>query len=57
MTSQQMAQAGGHAHGSAHRHHHARPSLGPLARGVGFRLVWAAGLSALLWLLVLWALT
>ena len=55
MTSQQMAQASGHAHGSAHRH--TRPSLGPLARGIGFRLVWAAGLSALLWLLVLWALT
>jgi|GEM_PF-6892368 hypothetical protein len=32
-----------------------RPS--PLARGVGYRLAWAAGLSAALWLAVFWALS
>jgi hypothetical protein len=34
-----------------------RPKLGPLARGVGHRLAWAGGLSALLWLAVYWALS
>jgi len=32
-----------------------RPS--PLAQGIGAHLAWAAGLSALLWLAVLWALS
>jgi hypothetical protein len=31
-----------------------RPS--PLARGIGYRLAWALGLSAGLWLAVIWAL-
>ena len=30
--------------------------LSPLARGVGYRLAWAGGLSAALWLAVFWAL-
>jgi hypothetical protein len=34
-----------------------RPRLSPLARGIGYRLGWAAGLSALLWLAVFWALS
>jgi hypothetical protein len=33
-----------------------RARLSPLARGIYFRLIWAAGLSALLWLAVFWAL-
>jgi len=37
--------------------HGVRRRLSPLARGIGFRLAWAAGLSALLWLAVLWALS
>ena len=47
-----------HAHGHGHRHPAAAVALGPspLARGLGFRLGWAAGLSALLWLAVAWAL-
>ncbi len=39
---------------------HAGPSrkkLSPLVRGIGYRLGWAAGLSALLWLAVFWALS
>ena len=31
--------------------------LSPLARGVGYRLAGAAGLSALLWIAVFWALS
>jgi hypothetical protein len=60
-----MATNAGHGHGGhSHGHGHgprfpaaaalAGPS--PLARGLGFRLAWAGGLSALLWLCVLWAL-
>jgi hypothetical protein len=30
--------------------------LSPLARGIGYRLTWAGGLSGALWLAVLWAL-
>jgi hypothetical protein len=30
--------------------------LSPLARGIGYRLAWAGGLSAALWLAVYWAL-
>ena len=47
---------------TAHRQHAAsrhgarrRPS--PLARGIGFRLAWAAGVSALVWVAVFWALS
>jgi hypothetical protein len=29
----------------------------PLARGIGYRLAWAAGLSAALWVAVFWALS
>jgi hypothetical protein len=53
-----MATHTGHSH--AHRHDHPHPALpgsaSPLARGLGFRLAWAGGLSALLWLGVVWAL-
>ncbi len=41
---------------------HRRPPLelglppSPLARGIGWRLAWAIGLSGLLWLGVAWAL-
>jgi len=51
-----------HSHGHRHEHGHARraaaPSgvASPLVRGLGFRLAWAGGLSALLWLGVAWAL-
>ena len=31
--------------------------LSPLARGVFYRLAWAAGLSAALWVAVFWALS
>ena len=34
-----------------------RDRLSPLARGIGYRLAWAAGLSACLWLAVIWALS
>lgn len=37
--------------------HGARRRPSPLARGIGFRMAWAAGLSALLWLAVFWALS
>jgi hypothetical protein len=40
-----------------HRHAATRRRPSPLAQGVGFRLAWAAGLSVLLWLAVLWALS
>jgi hypothetical protein len=48
----------GHDHAHGHRHRDAAPAgvRSPLARGLGFRLVWAGGLSALLWLGVVWAL-
>ncbi|HVJ52937.1 MAG TPA: hypothetical protein VM689_10765 [Aliidongia sp.] len=43
---------------SVHVHRRsARPKLGPLAWGVGSRLAWASGLSALLWLAVFLALS
>ena len=58
-----MATNAGHGHNHAHGHGHRHPTaaavaLGPspLARGLGFRLGWAVGLSALLWLAVAWAL-
>ncbi|HEV2678350.1 MAG TPA: hypothetical protein VGV37_27730 [Aliidongia sp.] len=55
-----MATNAGHGHGHAHGHGHHRPAMpvgpSPLARGLGFRLGWAGGLSALLWLAVAWAL-
>ncbi|GGF09651.1 hypothetical protein GCM10011611_13940 [Aliidongia dinghuensis] len=48
-------------HGLDHAHVRRRASLpvagtSPLAHGLGFRLAWAGGLSALLWLGVAWAL-
>jgi len=51
----------GHQHGHSHApvHIHAAPTgrvTSPLARGLAFRLVWAGGLSCLLWLGVVWAL-
>jgi hypothetical protein len=36
---------------------HAPARLSPLARGIGYRLVWAAGVSVLLWIAVFWALS
>ena len=38
------------------RHSHDTPVPSPLARGTLWRLGWALGLAALLWLGVLWAL-
>lgn len=50
----------GHGHGHDHAlgHGEANPVrvTSPLARGLTYRLAWAAGLSALLWLGVVWAL-
>jgi hypothetical protein len=50
----------GHRHGNDHAHGHsptvAARVTSPLARGLAFRLAWAGGLSALLWLAVVWAL-
>jgi hypothetical protein len=42
-------------HAAARQGARRRPS--PLAQGIGARLAWAAGLSALLWLAVFWALS
>ena len=44
-------------HAAAPATDRAAPRISPLARGIGFRLAWAAGLSALLWLAVGWALS
>ncbi len=44
-------------HRPAAARHGARRRPSPLAQGIGFRLAWAAGLSALLWLAVYWALS
>jgi hypothetical protein len=50
----------GHSHGHDHARGHDHPAparvTSPLARGLTFRLAWAGGLSALLWLGVVWAL-
>lgn len=53
-----MAGNEGHGHDHGHAHDHMAPSrvTSPLARGLAFRLGWAGGLSALLWLCVIWAL-
>ncbi|HLZ65922.1 MAG TPA: hypothetical protein VKQ29_06800 [Aliidongia sp.] len=61
-TKVEHGHAHGHDHAQGHSHGHARyrpmPTrvASPLARGLGFRLAWAGGLSALLWLGVVWAL-
>ncbi|MDB5360878.1 MAG: hypothetical protein JWO51_2175 [Rhodospirillales bacterium] len=50
----------GHSHGHGHAPGHGQEKpvrvTSPLARGLTFRLAWAGGLSALLWLGVAWAL-
>jgi cell division septal protein FtsQ len=53
-----MATKAGHGHGHPQEHDHAAPArvTSPLARGLAFRLAWAGGVSALLWLGVVWAL-
>jgi hypothetical protein len=48
-----MDQAGFHVVGLPHAR---APRLSPLARGIFYRLAWALGLSAILWLAVIWAL-
>jgi hypothetical protein len=56
-----MATNAGHGHRHGHDAHGRQLEAparvtSPLARGLAFRLGWAGGLSALLWLGVVWAL-
>jgi len=53
-----MATNADHDHNHSQAHPHAPPArvTSPLARGLAFRLAWAGGVSALLWLGVVWAL-
>ncbi len=53
-----MATTAGHGHSHSHEHPAAVPArvTSPLARGLAFRLAWAGGVSAFLWLGVVWAL-
>lgn len=52
-----LPSAPSHAHGHVHEAPAARPPLTLLTSGLAYRLATAAALSALLWAVVLWALT